>query len=234
MASLNDVEYSRQMLSHTAVTVSLCCSILFCQWRSWYSLETAHLFYWTCVNWLSGKLVLGMTFFLVLKVWWYVLATPIIILTLMDEAMTWNDRCLFMFINIFGWGCNGTIEDLNPYPSEPSYIQFWKWCRSRSTMFSIRQVHTIRIYNEYEGRREKSVPRTAVRHSEAGRVMTNGDPEGRIFLSYPHTNLAHRCCSFFIYLFWNKLPEVPEYAKMQFQMMTFLDVLGKLACHWVR
>ena len=56
--------------------------------------------------------------------------------------------------------------------------------------------------------------------SEAWRVMTNGDPEGRIFLSYPHTNngflnfLAYRC--FFIK---NKLPEVPEYAKIQFHMM---------------
>ena len=31
----------------------------------------------------------------------------------------------------------------------------------------------------------------------------------------------------FIYLFQNKLPEVLEYAKMKFQMMTLLDVLGK-------
>ena len=30
----------------------------------------------------------------------------------------------------------------------------------------------------------------------------------------------------FIYLFQNKLPEVPEYTKMQFHMMTLLDVLG--------
>ena len=36
----------------------------------------------------------------------------------------------------------------------------------------------------------------------------------------------------FIYLFiyfLNKLPEVPEYAKMQLRMMTLLDVLGKMA-----
>ena len=48
--------------------------------------------------------------------------------------------------------------------------------------------YTIRIYHECEGRIEHSVPRTAVWHHEACRVMTNGDPEGRIFLSYPHTN----------------------------------------------
>ena len=36
----------------------------------------------------------------------------------------------------------------------------------------------------------------------------------------------------FIYLFQNKLSEVPEYAKMQFHMVTLLDVLGKIA--WVR
>ena len=45
----------------------------------------------------------------------------------------------------------------------------------------------IRKYHEYEGRIEKSVPRIAVLHHEVCRVMTNGDPEGRIFLSYPHT-----------------------------------------------
>ena len=47
---------------------------------------------------------------------------------------------------------------------------------------------TIRIYHECEGRIEKSVPRITVWHHEACRVMTNGDPEGPIFLSYPHTN----------------------------------------------
>ena len=43
------------------------------------------------------------------------------------------------------------------------------------------------IYYECEGRIEKSIPRIAVWHHEACRVMTNGDPEGRIFLSYSHT-----------------------------------------------
>ena len=46
----------------------------------------------------------------------------------------------------------------------------------------------IRTYQECGGRIEKIVPRIAVWHHEACRVMTNGDPEGRIFLSYPHTN----------------------------------------------
>ena len=43
---------------------------------------------------------------------------------------------------------------------------------------------------------------------------------------------AFSCSPLFIYLFYNKLQEVPEYAKMQFNMMTLLDVLGKIA--WVR
>ena len=54
-------------------------------------------------------------------------------------------------------------------------------------------------------------------------MMTNGDPEGRIFLSYPQTNngfffllttilFIHLFIYVFIYLFQNKLPEVPEYA----------------------
>ena len=46
----------------------------------------------------------------------------------------------------------------------------------------------IRINHECEGRIEKSVPRIAIWHHEACRVMTNSDPEGWIFLSYPHTN----------------------------------------------
>ena len=44
-------------------------------------------------------------------------------------------------------------------------------------------VYTIRIYHECEGRIEKSVPRITFWHQEACRVMTNGDPEGRNFLS---------------------------------------------------
>ena len=46
----------------------------------------------------------------------------------------------------------------------------------------------IRIHHECKGRIERSVPRIAFWHHEVCRVMTNGDPEGRIFLSYPHTN----------------------------------------------
>ena len=81
----------------------------------------------------------------------------------------------------------------------------------------------IRIYHECEGRTIKSDQRIAVWHHEACRVMANGDPEGRIFFLLT---------TLFIYLFYNKLPEVPEYTKMQFHMMTLLDVLGKIA--WVR
>ena len=44
------------------------------------------------------------------------------------------------------------------------------------------------IYHECEGRIEKSVPRITVWHHQACRVMTNGGPEGWIFLSYPHMN----------------------------------------------
>ena len=44
-------------------------------------------------------------------------------------------------------------------------------------------VKHIRIYHECEGKIEKSVPRIAVWHHKARRVMTNSDPEGQIFLS---------------------------------------------------
>ena len=33
---------------------------------------------------------------------------------------------------------------------------------------------------------------------------------------------------FLLIYFLNKVPEAPEYAKMQFHMMTLLDVLGKI------
>ena len=48
--------------------------------------------------------------------------------------------------------------------------------------------YTIRIYHECESRIEKSVLRIANWHHEACRMLTNGDSEGRIFISYPHTN----------------------------------------------
>ena len=70
--------------------------------------------------------------------------------------------------------------------------------------------------------------------------MINGDLEGRIFLSYTHPNngfifllITVLICLFiffwlFINVFFNKLQEVAEYAKMQFHI-ALLDVLGKIA-----
>ena len=75
-----------------------------------------------------------------------------------------------------------------------------------------RDLNPIRIYHECEGRVEKSVPRIAVWHHEACRVMTNGDTEGQIFLSYLHTNNGFFFLLTTVFLFKNKLPEVPEYA----------------------
>ena len=46
----------------------------------------------------------------------------------------------------------------------------------------------IRIYHEFEGGIEKSVPRITDWHHEVCRMMTNGDSEGWIFLSHPHMN----------------------------------------------
>ena len=101
----------------------------------------------------------------------------------------------------------------------------------------VRLTKSCRLNRPY-GTVEKSVPRIAIWNHEACQVISNGDPEGRIFLSYPHTKnrffslLTTVFIHSFIYLFYNKLPEVPEYAKVQFHMMTLLDVLVKIA--WVR
>ena len=55
--------------------------------------------------------------------------------------------------------------------------------------------------------------------------------KGRIFLSYPYTNNGFHflLTTVFIYLFSNNLPEVPDYAKMQFHMVRLLDVLGNIS-----
>ena len=76
----------------------------------------------------------------------------------------------------------------------------------------------IRIYHECEGRIEKSVSRIIVWHHEACRVMTNIDPEGRIFLSYSHPNNRF----FFLLTTKKRFPELPEYTKMPHVMMTSL------------
>ena len=84
--------------------------------------------------------------------------------------------------------------------------------------------NNIRIYHECEGRIEKFVPRIIVWHYEAFGVMTNSDPEGRIF--YPTLTrimdsfLAHHKIPHFVLK--NRLPEVPEYVEMQHFMMTSL------------
>ena len=63
-------------------------------------------------------------------------------------------------------------------------------------------------------------------------MMTNGDLEGQIFLSYPHTNNGFFFLLTTVLVWGIRFFKVPEYAKMQFHMMTLLDVMGKIA--WVR
>ena len=68
----------------------------------------------------------------------------------------------------------------------------------------------IRINHECEGRKEKSVPKITIWHHEACQVMTNGDPKGQIFLSYPHMNNGFFCllttvfCVFFLKISFQK------------------------------
>ena len=49
-----------------------------------------------------------------------------------------------------------------------------------------RVKYSIRIHHECEGRIGKYVLRIIVCHQEACLMMTNGDPEGQIFLSHPN------------------------------------------------
>ena len=69
---------------------------------------------------------------------------------------------------------------------------------------------SIRIYYECESGIEKSILRITDWHHEACRVMTNVDPEGRIFLYLPQTNNGF----FFLLttkypiLHWNNLKQI--------------------------
>ena len=77
----------------------------------------------------------------------------------------------------------------------------------------------ISIFHECEGWIEKSVPRFTDWHHEACRVMTIGDREGCIFLSYPHTNngFFFLLTTKYLILFkkdMKRLPENPKYAEM--------------------
>ena len=64
-------------------------------------------------------------------------------------------------------------------------------------------IELIRIYHECEGTIEKSVARVTCLSSIGSLVMLNGDPEKRIFLSYPHANngFLFLLTTIFIYLF---------------------------------
>ena len=53
-------------------------------------------------------------------------------------------------------------------------------------------------------------------------MMTNGDPEGRIFLFYPHTKNGFFFLLSIFFSFQNKLLKVPEYAEMRYDVMASL------------
>ena len=67
-----------------------------------------------------------------------------------------------------------------------------------------------KIHHDCESGIEKSVPRITDWHHDACRVMTNGDPDGRMFLSHAHRNNG------FFFLVTTKYliekEENPEYA----------------------
>ena len=64
-------------------------------------------------------------------------------------------------------------------------------------------------------------------HHKTGRFMTNGDPAGQIFLFHPRTNNRFFFCSPFHILIFSRardltlieVPEIPDYAEMQHNMM---------------
>ena len=95
--------------------------------------------------------------------------------------------------------CNGGIQNRRRSCKEPPAVkiipcsgstQDWRMCNTHFCEGMELQCtpYIIGICHECEGGIEKSVPRITIWHHKACRVMTNGVPEGRIFLSHPHTN----------------------------------------------
>ena len=60
-----------------------------------------------------------------------------------------------------------------------------KWILKICVSFAVKY---IRIYHECERRIEKFIPRITLWHHKACQVMRNGDHNGQIFVSFPHTN----------------------------------------------
>ena len=105
------------------------------------------------------------------------------------SASVWQPETKPSFTSQCNFECNCQQNSFVPVCDSNQNLYFTPCYAGCSTVVSrSEQVCVIRIYHECEGRIEKSAPRIAVWHHEACRVMSNCDPEGRIFLSYPHTN----------------------------------------------
>ena len=94
-----------------------------------------------------------------------------------------------------------------------AYIDF-----THSTL--VRKGNNIRIYHECEGRIEQSVPRIAIWHHEACRVMTNGDHEGKIFSNNGFFFLLTTVFYLFIYF------KISFQKSLNTLRIALLDVLG--------
>ena len=109
------------------------------------------------------------------------------------------------------------ISPAKQIKKEPQQVPMVNYLIEKYVIYMILSVHIIfypceiiRIYHECEDRIEKSVLRITLWHHEACPVMTNGDLEGQIVLSYPHTNNGFFFLLTTVFLFKDKLPEVPE------------------------
>ena len=88
--------------------------------------------------------------------------------------------------------------------------------------------NNIKINHECEGGKEKSVSMITVWHHTACRLRTNGDHEGRIFLSHPDTNttMDSICCSLlnFVFYFFKSPQKFLIYTEMRHNLMTSLKI----------
>ena len=75
---------------------------------------------------------------------------------------------------------------------------------------SVATGETIRIYHECEDGIEKFVPRITDWHLVACQVVTNGDPEGQIFLFHLHTNnvFFFLLTTKYLILYWKNMNKI--------------------------
>ena len=131
-------------------------------------------------------------------------------LNLRSQIWHWNGRAP---VCILSW-LSKSLRRAKAFPQKAQLCRFCASCCS--WVFNIKnslkpEILNKRIYHECEGRIKKICPEDRRLASQGLPSDDKGDPGGRIFLSYPHTNNGFFSLLTTVFLSENKLQqEVPE------------------------